>query len=195
MGQSAEELRAEIEATRTDLGDTMDAIGDRVSPSRMVERRKNRMALGARRLRDRVMGTVHDATDAGTDRASQAAGAMREAPELVRERTAGNPILAGAVALGVGFLVASLLPVTEAEEQAAPQLTATMEPVKDALSEAGHDVVEHLKEPAKAALGEVQDVAQDHAASVVEQAKTAAHDTADTGRKVAEDMKDQARDH
>ena len=32
MGQSAEELRQEIAGTRADLGDTLDAIGDRVSP-------------------------------------------------------------------------------------------------------------------------------------------------------------------
>ena len=193
MGQSAEELKAEIEATRTDLGSTMDAIGDRVSPSRMVERRKNRIVLGARQLRDRVMGTVHDATDASADRAGQAVGAVRDAPELVREQTAGNPLLAGGVALGVGFLIASLLPVTEAEERAAPKLTATMEPVKEALTEAGHEMAGNLKEPAKAALGEVQEVAHEHASAVAEQAKSAAQDTAESGRQVAGDIKAQTQ--
>ena len=42
MGQSAEELRYEIADTRAELGQTLDAIGDRVSPGRMIERRKNR---------------------------------------------------------------------------------------------------------------------------------------------------------
>ena len=41
MGQSADELRHDIEATRGQLGETLDAIGDRVSPGRMIERRKN----------------------------------------------------------------------------------------------------------------------------------------------------------
>ena len=31
MGQSPEELKEEIETTRGDLGETLDAIGDRVS--------------------------------------------------------------------------------------------------------------------------------------------------------------------
>ena len=61
MGQSTEELRREIEYTRDDLGQTLDAIGDRVSPGRIVERRKNRVVNGLSSVRDRVMGTASDA--------------------------------------------------------------------------------------------------------------------------------------
>ena len=46
MGQSPEELKQDVESTRADLSDTLDAIGDRVSPGRMIERRKNRMRQG-----------------------------------------------------------------------------------------------------------------------------------------------------
>ena len=62
MGQSTHELRRDIERTRADLGDTLDAIGDRVSPGRMIERRKNRMSSGIRSVKDRVMGTVETRT-------------------------------------------------------------------------------------------------------------------------------------
>ena len=62
MGQSATELKQEIAQTRQNLGETLDAIGDRVSPGRMVERRKNRMARGFQNVRDRVIeiGLVAD---------------------------------------------------------------------------------------------------------------------------------------
>ena len=40
MGQRAEELRQEIEGTRAELSGTLDAIGDRVSPGRTVDRRR-----------------------------------------------------------------------------------------------------------------------------------------------------------
>ena len=50
MGQSAEELRRDIEQTRNGLGNTMEAIGDRVSPSRMMERRKNRFRNGVQHV-------------------------------------------------------------------------------------------------------------------------------------------------
>ena len=36
MGTSAEELRRDIAQTREDLGETIDAIGDRVSPGRVM---------------------------------------------------------------------------------------------------------------------------------------------------------------
>jgi len=61
VGQDTEELRREIESTRNDMSGTLDAIGDRVSPGRMMQRRKNRMAATIGSVRDRVMGTAHDA--------------------------------------------------------------------------------------------------------------------------------------
>ena len=67
MGQSAEELRYEIADTRAELGQTLDAIGDRVSPGRMIERRKNRFVVGMRSAKDRIMGTASDAGHAVTD--------------------------------------------------------------------------------------------------------------------------------
>ena len=63
MGQSATELKQEIAQTRQNLGETLDAIGDRVSPGRMVERRKNRMTRGFQNVRERVMGTASSMTD------------------------------------------------------------------------------------------------------------------------------------
>ena len=41
MGQSPEALRDEIAGTRQDMTDTLEAIGDHVSPARILERRKN----------------------------------------------------------------------------------------------------------------------------------------------------------
>ena len=47
MGQGPEELRHDIERRRDDLGETIDAIGDRVSPGRIIERRRNRIAAAS----------------------------------------------------------------------------------------------------------------------------------------------------
>ena len=51
MGQRAEELRVEIAETRNGLSDTMDAIGDRLSPGRIAERRTNKVTGGVRSSR------------------------------------------------------------------------------------------------------------------------------------------------
>ena len=67
MGQDADQLRRDIEHTRDGLSDTLDAIGDRVSPGRVIERRKNRASQSIQSLRDRVMGSAADATDSISD--------------------------------------------------------------------------------------------------------------------------------
>ena len=43
MAERTEELRQEIEQTRDHLGGTLDAIGDRVIPGRVVERKVNKV--------------------------------------------------------------------------------------------------------------------------------------------------------
>ena len=73
MGQSAEELRQEIEASRGHLTTTVDAIGDRVSPGQVVERRENRVKGGVQSVREREMGTACDPSDSAGDKVSGAA--------------------------------------------------------------------------------------------------------------------------
>ncbi len=63
MGQTADEVRRDIERTRYDMERTLDAIGDRVSPGRIVERRTARVRHGLRAAREAVMGSAEAATD------------------------------------------------------------------------------------------------------------------------------------
>jgi uncharacterized protein YjbJ (UPF0337 family) len=189
MGKSAEELKYEIEGTRADLGNTLDAIGDRVSPGRIVERRRARISYGMRRFSDRVMGTAHQITEpvhnlaqGGADRVSSVGDGVSGAPDALRQRTEGNPLLVGLLALGGGALVASLLPVSEREKDAGSQIAQDVQPIKDELVGAAHEVVEHLKEPAQQAVGSVQDAAKDSAQVVVGEAKQAAADTKDAAQ-------------
>ena len=43
MGQAADELRQDIERTREDMAETLDAIGERVSPRLQAERQMERL--------------------------------------------------------------------------------------------------------------------------------------------------------
>ena len=63
MGQDTEELKRGIEDTRQDMSATLEAIGDRVSPGRMVQRKKNRMMESVSSVRERVMGTASSAKE------------------------------------------------------------------------------------------------------------------------------------
>jgi uncharacterized protein DUF3618 len=43
VGQAADELREDIERTRQDMAETLDAIGDKVSPRLQAERQMERL--------------------------------------------------------------------------------------------------------------------------------------------------------
>jgi hypothetical protein len=194
MGQSAEELRHEIEDTRADLGETLDAIGDRVSPSRMVERRKNRVTSGLRDMRDRVMGSASDTSHSIGDTAGSAVDTLRATPDTVARQTQGNPLMAGAVAFGFGVLLASVIPASSKEKQVTEQLMDKTEPLKDELKRTGQEMAEHLKEPARAAMESVKETAAQGAQSVTETAKDAAETTKLAAGEGADDLRLQSDD-
>jgi len=178
VGQTTEELKQEIADTRGNLSETLDAIGDRVSPGRMVERKKNRMSNGIRGAVDRVMGTAHDAADA-----------VRDAPGGVASRAEGAPLAAGAIAFAAGFLLAVVFPATEAEAAVTGRL---VEPVKQELGTVGQEMAEHLKEPAQDALAQVKESAQQSVDTVKESATQTVADTKDHARDAVASVKGEA---
>jgi ElaB/YqjD/DUF883 family membrane-anchored ribosome-binding protein len=194
MGQSAEQLRREIEYTRGDLSETLEAIGDRVSPGRMMERRKNRFVNGLQSARDRVMGTASDAGSAVGDAAGGAVETLKQTPDTVRQQAEGNPLAAGAIAVGVGVLLASVLPASDKERRAADQLMDKAEPLKEELKETGREMAEHLKEPARDAVDQVKDAATEGTQSVTDTAKEAVGTTSQTAREGAQQLRNEAAD-
>jgi len=180
MGQTTDELRQDIAQTRDGLSETLDAIGDRVSPGRIIERRKNRMSVGVRSALDRVMGSAHDAADA-----------VRDVPSSVGGRAQGAPLVAGGLAFAAGFLIAVAFPASEQETELTGRL---VEPVKDELGAVGHEVAEHLKEPAQEALAQVKDTAQGAVDTVKDTATQAATTTKEHAHDAAQTVKDEAAD-
>jgi hypothetical protein len=188
MGQDTEQLKRDIEGTRSDMSATLDAIGDRVSPGRVVERNKNKVIVGARSLKDRVMGTASEtqehladtaqsARDALSGAASQATDAVKHMPDAVVHHTEGAPMVAGAIAFGVGFLIAASMPSSQAEVTASAKLLESLEPIKQDLTETAHDMAEHLKEPAIEAAQSVKDAAAEGAHAVADTARDSAQQT------------------
>ena len=199
MGQSAEQLRREIEYTRGDLGETLDAIGDRLSPARMMERRKNRMRSGLQTVRDRVMGTVSDTGSAVADTvggvADAAGGAvstLKETPDTVRQQTQGNPLAAGAIAMGVGVLLATVFPATEKERRAADQLIDKAEPLTEDLKQAGREIAEHMREPAREAVDQVKEAASEGTQAVTDTARHATDTASHDARQAVDSVREEA---
>ena len=123
-----EVIRRDIESTRADLSRNVDALTEKVSPARVVGRnvdqakgavgsvKEKRHGLGRRPLRQRALGS---AADKASSVASSVGDTATAAPSVARQKTQGNPLAAGLIAFGVGWLASSLLPATEKEQQAA----------------------------------------------------------------------------
>jgi hypothetical protein len=177
--QTPEEIRRDIERTRYELATDVDTLHEKVSPSAIAQRRtqatKNR--LGS--VKDRVMGSAHDASSSASSTGSDVAGSVKQAPSAVRQQTQGNPLVAGVIAFGAGWLISSLLPSSEKEQQ------ATMA-AKDQVQEHSDTLTAPLKEAAQGAKDNLQPKAQEAADSV----KSTATDAAGTVKGEAQSAKD-----
>jgi gas vesicle protein len=182
MGQTPEELRRDIARTRDDMGSTLEALGDHVSPGRMIERRKNRMANTWQSFRDRVMGSASGMAHSVADATGSATDTVRQAPETAVRQTQGSPLAAGAVAFGAGFVLAAIVPPSRPEREAAAQLLDKVEPLAEEAKQIGQDVVQDLKEPAREAVEHVKEAAASGAEDVKATAQEAVRDGAEAAR-------------
>ena len=142
MGQTADELRADIDQRRENMSGTVEAIEDRVRPVASSNVDVTPPAAGSVRTKDAGHGRAgHEAPCDGVVRsrlgcAARRAETSRTHRRSSRERTRGAPLVAGGIAFGLGVLVALVLPETDQERRAAdalePQLTAATEAAKEA---------------------------------------------------------------
>ncbi|WP_435209470.1 DUF3618 domain-containing protein [Micromonospora sp. bgisy143] len=208
MSTDPDQIRREIEATRNSLSSDVDALAYKVSPSRIVDDRKQRARSALQNVRDKVMGTATDlghgtghaahsvgdrassaassVSDAAHSAASSVSDAAHSAPRVIRQKSQGNPLAAGLIAFGVGWLASSLIPASRREQQAAAQ-------VKEKVGEHSGVVKEKLGEVASELKDELREPAQHAAESVKSTAQDAVHAVKDDGRSAAQDVKDQAQ--
>jgi gas vesicle protein len=204
MGQSPQELRHDIERTREGMDATLDQIEDRISPSRIVERRKERMRDALDGARERVMGTAQHVRAEGQatvdrvgSRLEDVGGEVSERMEHLQEegkrQYQGNPLAAGVIALGAGALLGSLLPQTKPEQDVAQDLRERLEPVAAELRGAGQEVADRLKDEAQQRVEEIKDTASEAAEAVKGDARESAEHLRDESRHRAEEVRDQAQ--
>jgi hypothetical protein len=213
VGQSAEELRRDIERTRDGLGETFDAIGNRVSPGRIVQRRKDAVRYRFHRMKDSVMGTAqesygstvghvggvadsargaaHDVADRAGSMATSAADTIGDAPQAVRRQTQGNPLAAGLIAFGGGLLLAALLPASDQEQHAASALQDHLEPLRERAIEAGQEIKGNLQESAQEAVESVKETATSAADELKGQAESATAAVKEQTQSATKEVKEQ----
>lgn len=190
MGQTADELRAQIDEQRQDVSRDLEAIGDRVSPGRMVARRRARVRAAWHDTRDRLVGTAEHAQGSAGDATSGMMGSVQSAassaketatqlPDAARRQAQGSPLVATAVAFGAGFLLAAVIPTSRPEEALVGrfenELGEGVSGLKEGVTEMVRDVADNVSGDVQEAGRSVAESARD----AVDEVKTNA--TGDAG--------------
>jgi ElaB/YqjD/DUF883 family membrane-anchored ribosome-binding protein len=196
MSNDPDQIRAEIAQTRGDLSTNINTLADEIKPSTMVHRQTQKVRSKAGRLKDRVMGSATDkASSAQSSTQSAVASAeqaVEQAPQMVREQTQGNPMAAGLVAFGLGMVVASLMPPSDKEREAAAMVKEKAEPLAQEATDTAKEMAENLKEPAREAAQSVKDTAAEGAQQVRQEGQNAAVDVRDDAQQAAQTVKAQS---
>ncbi|OEJ34631.1 DUF3618 domain-containing protein [Streptomyces subrutilus] len=212
MGATPDELTKDVEYRRAHLAHNVNMLADRMTPSKVAQRKVDSMRHRVTGVKERVMGTAHDAAhgtseslhqtaDSLTGAAKEVGGTVQEGlqqtPAQIKRHTQGSPLAAGLMAFGAGMLAAALLPTTEVEENAGRQLREhsdeLLEPVKQTALQAAEEVREELREPVAEAVGTVKDTAQEAVSTTTGHAQDAGQETADELRQVGRDTAAEVR--
>ncbi|MBW3580341.1 MAG: hypothetical protein KY447_05815 [Actinobacteria bacterium] len=152
------------------------------------------------RTKSKIRGQAQEVSERAEEMASGTGSQAKAAPAALRQRTESNPMAAGLVALGAGFLVAALLPPTDRERQAASRVQTRLEPVKKQVTQVGKDIagelqqsaqgsVEQLKERATSAVGQVKQDAQSSTEVVKDEAQDATTQVKRRTRSASQEVK------
>jgi len=154
MGQEPDRIRAEIEHTRAEMSETVDALGYKADV-------KSRAKDGIVGVKDRIAGGTPDSGDVKAK--------ARQARSVAQENPLGLAI--GAVA--VGFVAGMLIPSTRVEDE---KFGGVADDVKEKVKETGQEAVEHGKQVAQDAAETVKQSGQEHAQELKDGAQQNAQD-------------------
>jgi hypothetical protein len=180
MGQDPDAIRQDIEQTRAEMSETVEAIGYKADvPSRAkdavsekVENVKSAVSGTATRAKEAVTGATDRAGDATPSR-GEVKQAGRQAVGLAKENPLGLAI--GAVA--IGFLAGLAVPSTRVEDE---RLGPVADQVKEKVRETGQEAVDRGRQVAEDVASTAADTArssaQDHGQQLAESARESAQD-------------------
>lgn len=182
MSNDPDQIREDIERTRSQLSSDVDQLTDQANPKSIAKRKVDSAKDSGRGLKDKVMGKATDLKDSSSSAGAGLGDKVSSAPEQAKQSTQGNPLAAGLIAFGVGLLVGSLAPASKKEEELAATVKQKAEPLKQEATDVAKDMGQNLK-------GE----AQERAESVKESATGAAQTVKDEGAGEAQGLKGEAQ--
>lgn len=143
MVERSDEIRHEIDRTRAEMGDTVEALGYKANvPAR------TRDWMGDRK--DGVASRVSGLTPDGR--------AVKERSLRMKDTAERNPLGLAVAGMAVGFLAGILAPSTRMEDE---KLGPAADEIRSQAADAGQEAVEHGKQVAQAAARSAVDTARE----------------------------------
>lgn len=147
MGQSADEIREEIEQTRAEMNETVGELAYKADvPARMRDNVSERIAS--------VKGTIVNAVGGASSNVRDASSNLREKADGMRDQARErasvaieNPLGLGLAAFGVGLVAGLLIPISRLENE-------QLGPVRDELVNRAQSAASEAVEAGKALVGE-----------------------------------------
>jgi Protein of unknown function (DUF3618) len=156
VGEDPGAIRQEIEQTRADMGETVEAISYKADVKTRAKESVQEKIGGVRERITGVKDTVGEKTPSGDDMKHGARRAVGVAES--------NPLGLGVAALAGGFLIGMLLPSTNVEnEKLGPKADELKDQAKDAASEAVDRGKQVAQQAASAATDTAKEQGQQHA--------------------------------
>jgi hypothetical protein len=194
MGQEPDAIRQDIEQTRTEMSETVEAVGYKADvPSRAkeavsdkVENMKSKVSDTASRAKEAVVGTASRAGESVSGAASRAGDATPSSGEVKQKtrQVAGmakeNPLGLAIGAAALGFLAGLAAPSTQVEDE---KLGRVSDQVMDKVKETGQEALDRGKQVAQEVASTAADTAkertQEHGQELADSAKQSAQDLGD----------------
>jgi hypothetical protein len=174
MGQEPSQIREEIEETRNEMGDTVDALAYKADVKTRV---KESVADKRDRFVDQIKGSTDKIGEASPD-GDQVKHGARRAVGVAEE----NPIGLALAGVAGGFLIGMMLPSTEIEDE---KIGPLADQVKETAAETGQEALDRGKEVASQVADQAVEGAKEAGQEALETAKEA-------GREQAEELKSSA---
>jgi ElaB/YqjD/DUF883 family membrane-anchored ribosome-binding protein len=197
MGQDPDAIRQDIEQTRSEMSETVGAVGYKADvPSRAkdavsdkVENMKSKVSDTATRAKEAVVGTASRAGDAMSETTPRVGDATPSGGQVKQQakRAVGlaqeNPLGLAVGAVALGFLAGLAVPSTRVENE---RLGPVADQVKDKVKETGQEALDRGRQVA-------QEVASSAADTAKEQTQEHGQDLAQSAAQNAQDLGAQTR--
>jgi len=190
VAETSELIRNDIERTRHEMGDTLDALSYKANVPARTKGWFGNKKDAVVRAGGNAMSGVSGATDSMISKVSgvtPSTGDVQAGAGRVKDTAERNPLGLALAGAATGFVAGLFAPSTRVEDE---KIGPISDQVKSSAVEAGQEAVEHGKELAQSAAQTAKETAQASAGDAVETIK---QEGKQHGDELAESLKDKAR--